>query len=93
MSIFDDIDHVIKVLDDKIVRTSQGSFIKVDDLREFQRQVRESRQAEQSVPRPKTFHAARELAKRDPRFAQQPRPPQPPAFASVKGVGGEDVAA
>lgn len=85
-----DIDEVIRALDSKMVRTTQGSFIKVDDLREVYAQVREARVAEQEMPKPKTFAAARELAKQDPRFAQPPKPPTAPAFARVSGVQQEE---
>ncbi len=83
---FNDIDSVIAALDDKIVRTDQGSYISVDDLKEFQKQVRETKEVEQQKPRITSFAQAREMAKRDPMFARPPAPPNPPAFASVKGV-------
>ena len=84
-----DIGKVIEALDDKIVRTDQGSFIKVDDLLEFQKQVREMKVEDQARVKPKTFAAARELAKRDPDLATRPEPPRAPAFSSVKGVAQE----
>lgn len=86
MSIFDNIDHVIAALDDKILRTDQGSFIKVDDLKEFHQQVREASVVERAKPKPKSFAEARGMAKRDPMFAQPIQPPRAPALSSVKGV-------
>ena len=85
-----DIDDVIRALDSKMVRTTQGSFINVDDLREVYTQVREAKVAEQEKPKPKTFAAARALAKLDPQFAQPPKPPTAPAFARVTGVQQEE---
>ncbi len=87
MSIFDNIDHVIAALDDKIVRTDQGSFIKVDDLKEFHKQVREARTEEAAKPKPKTFAQARGMASRDAELvASMSSPPRAPALSSVKGV-------
>ena len=81
-----DIDEVIKALDSKMVRTDQGSFIKVDDLREVYAQVREASQAEQQKPKPKTFAEARGLAKLDAQFAQPPKPPTAPILSPVAGA-------
>lgn len=89
--IFEDIDKVFEVLDDKIVRTDQGSFIKVDDLKEFHKQVREAKAEEQTRPRPRSFASAREQAKRDPMFAEPPPAPRAPALSSVKGVSTEEA--
>ena len=92
-SIFEDIDKVFEVLDDKIVRTDQGSFIKVDDLKEFHKQVREAsaEQRQQLLGRPKTFAGARELAKRDPLLQPPPQAPRAPALSSVKGVTAQEA--
>lgn len=85
-----DVDTMIEALGDKIVRTSQGSFIKVDDLVDFQKQVRESQAVDPNKPKPKTFAEARVLAKRDPDLMAAPEPPRAPALSSVKGVTAEE---
>jgi hypothetical protein len=92
-NIFEDIDQVFEVLDDKIVRTDQGSFIKVDDLKEFHKQVREAsaEQRQALIGRPKTFAGARELAKKDPLLQPAPQAPRAPALSSVKGVSTPEV--
>jgi hypothetical protein len=81
-----DIDRVIEVLGDKVVRTSNGSFIKVDDLKEFENQVREMKSEQADKPKPKTFREARMLAMADPNLRTKPSPPRAPALSSVKGV-------
>jgi hypothetical protein len=82
---------VFEVLDSKIVRTDQGSFINVDDLREFHKQVHEARKEQAQRPKPKTFAEARGMAMRDPavQAAHQPAP-RAPALSSVKGVSTEE---
>jgi len=92
--IFNNVDHVIEALDDKVVRTAQGSFIKVDDLKAFYAQVHEM-EAEGRKPevRPKSFAEVRERAKQDPdiqALAQPPSSPRAPALSSVKGVTAPD---
>ena len=81
-----DIDKVLEVLDDKIVRTQEGSYIKVDDLLDFQRQVREMKDEQEQRPKPKTFREARLMAMADPELQTLPSPPRAPALSSVKGV-------
>ena len=82
-----DLDHMIEVLDDKIVRTAEGSFIKVEDLKELHKQVREASEAEKLKPKPKTFAEARMQASRDPSVQAAHAPaPRAPALSSVKGV-------
>jgi len=86
-----DIDHVLEYLDDKIVRTDQGSYIRVDDLKDFQRQVREMKEEEAGKPKPKTFAEARRLAEADPNLQTTPPPPRAPALSSVKGVSAQEA--
>ena len=81
-----DLDHMIEVLDDKIVRTDQGSFIKVDDLKDFHKQVREAKVEEDRKPKPKTFASARVQALADQ--AINPPPPQAPRAPALSGVKG-----
>lgn len=81
-----DIDRVLEALDDKIIRTQEGSYIKVDDLKEFQDQVREMQEENKLKPKPKTFREARLLAMADPDLKTSPLPPRAPALSSVKGV-------
>jgi hypothetical protein len=86
-----DIDRVIAALDDKIVRTDQGSYIKVDDLKEFQRQVREMKEEEAKKVKPKTFAEAKRMAMADPDMRTTPEPPRAPALSSVKGVIAQEA--
>jgi len=86
-----DIDRVLEALDDKIVRTDQGSYIKVDDLRDFQRQVREMKEEDDNRPKPKTFAQARAMAMADPDMKTTPEPPRAPALSSVKGVNDREA--
>lgn len=81
-----DIDKVLETLDDKIIRTDEGSFIRVDDLREYERQVREMKEEQSQRVKPKTFREARMLALADPAMKTEPQPPRAPALSSVKGV-------
>jgi hypothetical protein len=81
-----DIDSVLETLDDKVIRTDEGSFIRVDDLREYERQVREMKQEEAQKVKPKTFREARALAMADPELQTPALPPRAPALSSVKGV-------
>jgi hypothetical protein len=87
-----DIDRVLEVLDDKIVRTSEGAFIRVDDLKEFQQQVRDMKAEQELKPKPKTFREARLLAQADPALQTTPPPPRAPALSSVKGVNNPQEA-
>lgn len=84
------VDQLIEALDDKIVRTNQGSFVRVDDLRQLEKEIREARQEEEAKPKPKTFAAAREMAKRDPNLQPPPQAPRAPALSGVKGVGATE---
>lgn len=85
---FDNLDDAVRELGDRVVRTSQGPFVKVSDLVELQKQARESKAEAEAVaasrPRIKTFAQAKVAAKRDPRLAPAPRPPIAPALVSVK---------
>ena len=90
MNLYTNVDSVIELLGDKIIHTSQGSFIRVDDLREIEQQVRESKAAEAQAPRPKTFAEAREMAKRDPEMMTLLEPPRAPALSGAKGVTAEE---
>jgi len=81
-----DIDQVLEFLDDKIIRTDEGSFIRVDDLKKFNDQVREMKEDQAQKPRPKTFREARLMAMADPELQTTPSPPRAPALSSVKGV-------
>ena len=72
---FDSLDEVLEALGDKLQRTSRGSYIKVDDLRELMEQRAEEKRGDRTkqtdVLRPRTFEQARVLAQSDPDFMER----------------------
>jgi predicted HAD superfamily Cof-like phosphohydrolase len=61
-----DMEAILELLDDKMVRTTKGSFIAVEDLRNLVKDYAELRkEREQKQPRHKTMTEARRAAKLD----------------------------
>ena len=81
---------MLELLDDKIVRTSKGSFIAVDDLKALQKELAGQRKEEKEAPKFKTMAAAREAALSDEEFVKRFGDPQPqaPVVGHVNPVGG-----
>lgn len=70
-----DLDAVMKLLDDKIVRTSDGAYIKIEDLRTLRKQFEDSERSETEGRKDiKTMAAARLSALKDPEFAKHFQP-------------------
>jgi hypothetical protein len=59
------VDEVLKLLADKLVKTEQGSYIKVDDLRALMEDYGEQRRREEPLPI-RDFTTAKLAAKADP---------------------------
>jgi arginyl-tRNA synthetase len=57
-------DEVIEALEGMAIRTSQGSYIKMEDVRRLAQKRTEAKAVERAeAPRPKTVEQARQLAK------------------------------
>jgi hypothetical protein len=57
-------DEVIEALEGMAIRTSQGSFIKMEDVRRLAQKRQEAKAIEKAeAPRPRTVEQARQLAK------------------------------
>lgn len=70
------LDEVLQLLADKLVRTEQGSYIKVDDLRALKETYGEQRRREEPPAEIRDFTTAKLAAKADPEvqaaFAKSP---------------------
>jgi hypothetical protein len=53
-------------IEETAIRTSQGSFVKLDDVRRLMEKRTKAREDEQLLPQPKTLEEARAAVKRDP---------------------------
>jgi len=57
-------DEVIEALEDMAIRTTQGSFVKMEDVRRLAQKRQEAKALDRATaPRPKTVEQARALAK------------------------------
>lgn len=91
---FKTLDEMLELISDKIVVTDQGSYIRVDDLKELNKELGEARSAQaekDAAPKPKGFAAAKEAAKKDPEFMKlfEQSTPQAPAVGRVTNVSKE----
>jgi len=69
---YDTLDEVLEALGDKLQRTSLGTYIKVDDLRELTEQrAKEREESKLPILRPRTFEQANRMAKADPEFTSR----------------------
>src|SRR3972149_4953450 len=65
-------EEVLEALGDKLQRTSLGTYIKVDDLRELTEQrAKEREESKLPILRPRTFEQANRMAKADPEFTSR----------------------
>lgn len=56
-----DLDFILELLDDKIVKTNDGLFIRVEDLRSLSEQFKQIKEDEKGAqPPPRTMSEARE---------------------------------
>lgn len=70
----------MELLDDKLVRTSKGSYIAVEDLRNLVKDTAEMRKEQiAEAPRHRTMHAARAAAMRDEELVKMFGPPADPS--------------
>lgn len=72
-----DFEGMMEMLDDKMVRTSNGSYISVEDLRRLVKSKAEMKEEEkENAPKHKTMHAARlaALADKELRAMFEPSP-------------------
>lgn len=83
MTDFSDFEQMLDVLKNKTIKTQNGTYIKVDDLKalidERKQQEATTREEEAKQRTPKSFSEARVLAKQDPElralFADKPQAP------------------
>lgn len=74
-----DFEGILELLEDKLVRTSKGSYIAVEDLRNLVKDTAELRKEQTAeMPRHKTMFAARKAALRDEELIKMFGPPIPP---------------
>lgn len=92
---FKSLDEMMELIEDKIVVTDQGSYIRVDDLKALNKELGDAR-AEQKkkddAPKPKGFAGAKDAAMGDPEFMklfELPSDPQAPAVGRVTNVPKE----
>lgn len=87
-------EELISELEGMAIRTSQGSFIRMEDARRLIKQKQEAKEVEAELPTPKNIHEARRMAKEHldkqnfgPQNPQEPgraipaTEPQPPSRA------------
>jgi hypothetical protein len=85
------LEHMLELLEDKMVRTTKGSYISVDDLKQLQKDFKEAKDDQEPKGTAKTLLGARKALSEDPEFlAQFNQEPKAPADAAVvKRVGAE----
>lgn len=81
-----DLEAVMQLLDDKLIRTDSGAYIRVEDLRELQAQYRDMKRAEEEAPKIKTMAAAKIAAMKDEEFVKSFRPQNPSIDIPPVGV-------
>lgn len=92
------LDQLLEMLEDKLVTTSNGSYISVDDLKQLEKDFKEGKTLSEPTGTAKTLHGARKALSEDPEFlkAFEPREPKAPADTTVvnrvAGAEGEVAA-
>jgi hypothetical protein len=81
MTDLSNINEVMALIEEKAIRTSEGSFVKLDDVRRLldAQKVQESEQKRSDIPERMTAEQARHRIKKDPEIMKdfQPTPREP----------------
>lgn len=68
----ENLDEVMEAAEKASIRTSQGSFLRVDDLREIlHEKTKETEAMRQAQPKPRTMNEAKQQAMRDPELREK----------------------
>lgn len=91
---FKTLDELLEIIDSKVVKTEQGPYIRVEDLKTLNEELGKARTAQrekEAEPKPTGFAAASKAAQDDPEFMKlfEPREPQAPAVGRVTNVPKE----
>jgi predicted transcriptional regulator len=66
------LDEALEEIEKASIKTTQGSFIRVEDVRRLLTAKKEAMAVEQeTAPRPKNMNDAKQMAKRDPEIAAE----------------------
>ena len=67
----ENLDEVMEAAEKASIRTSQGSFLRVDDLKEIlENRTKEIEGMRREQPKPRTFNEAKQQAMRDPQIRE-----------------------
>lgn len=79
------LENMLELLEDRIVPTSGGLYVSVEDLKRLQEEYKGMKSADEPTGKAKTLFAARKALHEDPEFLKQfgPKEPKAPADAAV----------
>ena len=79
------LEHMLDLLEDRIVTTSKGRYIAIDDLQQLKKDFKEAKELQEPSGKAKTLLGARKALKEDPEFLKEfeAHMPKAPADAGV----------